>query len=491
MRSPDRLPLTTPPATNPLPLLIALILAVTTCGGDEGPPPPLVPGSVTVSPAASTMRSFGETVGLTAAVRDQNGQAMPNAAVTWTTGDPTVATVSGDGLVTATGNGATGVTASAGAASGTAEVTVQQELASVLVSPERVSLAEGDTLRLRPQGRDARGNEVAGTAFVWTTTDPSVATVDSAGLVQAQVIGTARIAATADTLTGTAEVTVTLPFVPPNPAVDEGASHTLQTTGMRLPHGLIRRGRAGTSHAVVYADLDQDGDTDLFYAPLNRTTNPLPPEVFLNDGGYNFGLAPGFLGDDPPATVHARKALPGDFNGDSRPDVFVLASGFDRDPFPGESNYVLLSSDEGYVRGAGLDGIVGYHHGGASADIDADGDLDVFVTENFKGPFFLLNDGTGTFRKDTERIRDINYQAGIYTAELVDVDEDGYVDLLAAGHEYSGFRTQVLWGNDSGVYHAAGATLSPGRAWKRRRRRHRCGRHRWRRGPGHRRESNR
>ena len=444
--------------------LAAAVLAIA-CGDEEPPtePPPEVsiPSAVSVSPTSATLQAIGETVQLTAMVRDQNGRTMSDATVSWASNVPSIATVRASGLVTATGNGAAQITASSGTVTGTAEVAVRQQVSSVVVSPPSASLAEGDTVRLRAEARDARASEVAGTEFLWSSANLSVATVDSTGLVHARVRGTARISAAADTISGTAQITVTLPYVPRNPAVDEGTSHSLQTIEMRLPHGRIRRGRSGTSHAVVYADLDQDGDTDLFYAPLNRTLNPLPPEVHLNDGAFNFQFAPGFLGEDPPTTVHARKALGGDFNGDSRPDIFVLASGFDRDPFPGEANYVLLSSDEGYVRGAGLDSIVGYHHGGASADIDADGDLDVFVTENFKGPFFLLNDGSGTFRKDTERIRDINYEAGIYTAELVDVDQDGYVDLLVAGHEYSGFRAQVLWGGETGIYSSAHAALLP------------------------------
>lgn len=453
--------------TNPSPIalvIVALVSGVIACGEEpptEPPPQVSIPSSVTVSPASAALQSFGETVQLTAMVRDQNGRTISDAAVSWASGDPSVASVSASGLVTATGDGETGVTAAAGTATGSAEVTVRQRVSSVVVSPPSASLAEGDTLRLRAEARDAGANEVEGTEFSWSSADVSVATVDSTGLVHARVSGTARISAAADTISGTAEITVTLPYVPRNPAADEGTSHSLQTIGRRLPHGRIRRGRSGTSHAVVYADLDGDGDADLFYAPLNRTLQRLPPEVHLNDGADNFQLAPGFLGNDPPSTVHARKAIPGDFNGDSRPDIFVLASGFDMDPFPGESNYVLLSSDRGYVPGPGLDSIVGYHHGGASADIDADGDLDVFVTENFKGPFFLLNDGRGVFRKDTERIRDINHEAGIFTAELVDVDRDGYVDLLVAGHEYSGFRTQILWGNESGIYGSARATLLP------------------------------
>lgn len=339
--------------------------------GDEEPPPPQasIPNYVTVSPTAVTLLSLGETVQLTAVVHDQNGRTISNAAVTWASSDPSVATASGSGLITATGNGETRVTASSGAATGSVEVTVRQQVSSVLVSPSMADVAESDTLRLWAEARDAGANAMEGTEFLWSSTEVSVATVDSTGLVQGLVRGTARISATADTISGTAEVTVSLPYVPRNPAVDEGTSHSLQTIGMRLPHGRIRRGRSGTSHSVVYVDLDRNGDADLFYAPLNRTVNPLLPEVYLNDGAYNFQFAPGFLGDDPPASVHARKALLGDFNGDFRPDVFVLATGFDMDPFLGESNYVLLSSDQGYVAGTGLDSIIGYHHGGASTSM--------------------------------------------------------------------------------------------------------------------------
>ena len=444
-----------------------VLLSAVSCGGEEPvapppppPPPPPVATSVTVSPAMVRLTAVGQTAQLTAQVMDQNGRVMPGAPVAWASSDASTASVDDAGLVTAAANGAASVTATSGAAAGSAAVTVRQQVASVAVSPPRASLAEGDSIRLHAEARDSGGNEVAGTAFLWASTDPSIATVDSTGLVQARVSGAAQISATADGVSGTAEITVTRPRVPPNPAVDEGTSHTLQTTGMRIPHGLIRRGRSGTSHAVVYADLNRDGHSDLFYAPLNRTPNPLSPEVYLNDGADSFMLAPGFLGPDPPATVHARKALPGDFNGDGRIDVFVLGHGYDQPPFPGESNYVLLSSPDGYISGTGLDHIIGFHHGGASADIDADGDLDVFVAESSAGPFFMINDGTGSFRQDRTRIEGIG-SARIYTAELVDVDRDGYVDILAGGHEQDGFRTQVLWGDESGVYRADRATLLP------------------------------
>ena len=280
-----------------------VLLAAVSCGGEEPvapppppPPPPPVATSVTVSPAMVRLTAVGQTAQLTARVVDQNGRVMPGAPVAWASSDASTATVDDAGLVTAEANGTASVTATSGAAAGSAAVTVRQQVASVVLSPPRASLAEGDSVRLHAEARDSGGNEVAGTAFLWASTDPSIAAVDSTGLVQARVRGAAQISATADGVSGTAEITVTRPRVPPNPAADEGTSHTLQTTGMRIAHGLIRRGRSGTSHAVVYADLNRDGHSDLFYAPLNRTPNALPPEVHLNDGAANFIFAPGFFG---------------------------------------------------------------------------------------------------------------------------------------------------------------------------------------------------
>ena len=41
----------------------------------------------------------------------------------------------------------------------------------------------------------------------------------------------------------------------------------------------------------------------------------------MNNGLGGFNLDGGFLGANPPGGVASRKAIPGDFNGDRRPDV--------------------------------------------------------------------------------------------------------------------------------------------------------------------------
>ena len=445
-----------------LALAAALALATILSCGDNPPavtappPAPAVPTTLSINPASVVFTAIGDTVRLIAQVRDQNGNVMTGATVNWASTDPSVASVTASGLARAVGDGTAMITANAGAAADSAAVAVRREVARVVVSPATAELEVGDTLRLTAEAQDANGNPLEASGFVWMSGNEYVATVDSTGLVQARVRGDAVITAALGTLAGTVNLTIALPYIPPNLTVDEGTSHSLQFGGLHVRHPRF-------AWAIAYADFNLDGRIDIFYSPLDGTTNAVPAEVYINNGVGGFDLDAGFFGDDPLGGVHPRKALVGDFNGDGKPDVFVLDHGYDRFPFPGAPPYVVLSSDTGYVRGQGLDGIIGFHHGGASADIDADGDLDVFVTDSFSptGPFFLVNDGGGDFVWDTTRIEGLEDQ-GIYTAELVDVDLDGYVDLLVAGHEFHGFSTQILWGDNSGVFGTMKASvLSP------------------------------
>ena len=258
-----------------------------------------------------------------------------------------------------------------------------------------------------------------------------------------------------------------VPILPENLSADVGSSHTLQTTYyLHVDHTKIRP-ESPDANAIAYADFNEDGHTDVFYGPGEGILfNRIPAEMYLNDGTGRFYPNTNFFGGNPPGRISPRKAIVGDFNGDNRMDIFVFCHGYDLPPYPGESSYVILSSPNGYVLGSGLDTFVGYNHGGASGDIDADGDLDVFVTNSPSGrPFFLINDGSGSFTQDTARIEGIAY-AQLYTAELVDVDGDNFLDLLASGHEYNpggeGFPTQILWGDSTGIYSTTKATILPG-----------------------------
>jgi len=85
-----------------------------------------VPTTVTISPETVTLQSLGETVRLTATVRDQRGRDVTGVTITWASSDASVASVSSDGLVAAAGNGTATVTGAVGSLSADADVTVEQ-----------------------------------------------------------------------------------------------------------------------------------------------------------------------------------------------------------------------------------------------------------------------------------------------------------------------------------------------------------------------------
>ena len=227
-------------------------------GGTEPQPlEPLKPTRVTVVPATAELTALGATVQLTGQVHDQNGQAMAGVVVTWTSGDTTVATVDGSGLVTAKGNGTATLTATAGSASGTATVTVAQLITGVTVTPAADTLLEADTLRLSAVAADANGYSVAGTEFAWASGDTAVLIVDASGLVSAVGAGMATITATASRAIGRAEFTV-VALEPTSVAVtpDTLAFTAIGQMTRLAAQTLDQVGRVMTDAAVSWSSAD-------------------------------------------------------------------------------------------------------------------------------------------------------------------------------------------------------------------------------------------
>ncbi len=166
------------------------------------------PATINVSPDTVALAALGDTVRLSAAVLDQLGRVIGDAAVSWSSADESVATVDSAGLVVAAGEGTTGVTATSGEASGVAAVSVMQAVSTVSVFPAADTLVAGDTLRLSAEALDANGRAVSGAAFSWSSSEPAVATVDGVGLVTAASPGEAAITATSGGASGHMELLV-------------------------------------------------------------------------------------------------------------------------------------------------------------------------------------------------------------------------------------------------------------------------------------------
>ena len=146
----------------------------------------------------------GATQTLKATVKPDNAT---DKTVSWASSKTDIATVDNTGKVTAIAKGSATITASCGGKTATCKVNVTIPVESVSLSETSLTLEKGSsaTLTATVKPDDATDKTVS-----WNSTNTSVATVTSGGIVVAVGGGTATIMATAGDQTAVCNVTVTV-----------------------------------------------------------------------------------------------------------------------------------------------------------------------------------------------------------------------------------------------------------------------------------------
>ena len=273
---------------------------------------------------------------------------------------------------------------------------------------------------------------------------------------------TIRVTAT-DNQNATANADTTIQVSPlPRLSAEEGTSYSVELCAPYIDRIALRtENPENFAQALTYADFNNDGITDIFVASGNSMTRT-PFEMYIGDDSQQYQYTQTLFSDPTLGQIHPRRAITSDFNSDGQPDVFVLGHGVDASPFPGEYNILLVSSGNQLSPGQDLATFVGFNHGGAAADIDLDTDMDIVVATG-KNSYFLLNDGTGFFTYNQTDIPMEMIVLPAFSAELLDLDMDGFVDLLAGGHEFTpdDMPTIVYWGDGTSDYSIAESTMIP------------------------------
>ncbi len=209
--------------------------ALLSCGGGSTGPGNGV-GKVVITPSNDSI-AIGATVTLSAKVVNAQGQVVNGATVFWNTSNANIATVSSNGTVTGVDTGSVQIAASANGVSGIAAISVlPRPVAAVSVSPPTVTLKVGGTVHLVALLTDADGNPLTGRVVTWSSSDPTVATVDNTGLVTAVAVGPATITATSEGKSGSAAVSVgaqtpaTITVTPPSVSITVGQTSQLSAT---------------------------------------------------------------------------------------------------------------------------------------------------------------------------------------------------------------------------------------------------------------------
>jgi trimeric autotransporter adhesin len=165
--------------------------------------------AVAVSPASATI-NIDATTTLSATLTDANSNVLTGRTVVWSSTATDVATVSAAGEVTGVLDGSATITATSEGKSGSATITVlKRPVGSVTVTPSSASVRVGNSRSLTATVKDTKGKILSGITVVWTTSDASVAAVDTSGQVTGVAVGMATITATVDGKSDSAAITVT------------------------------------------------------------------------------------------------------------------------------------------------------------------------------------------------------------------------------------------------------------------------------------------
>lgn len=300
-------------------LFLSVLVLTTACGGggSDGattppPAPPVAVSSVSVSLGAAQLFPGGTTAA-SAETRSAAGALLTGRAITWSSSTNTVATINASGAITAIAAGTTIISATSEGQSGTATLTVNPApVATINVTFAQATVVIGTPTTATATLRDDRGVTLSGRAVTWTSSTPSVATVDAAGAIATLSPGATSIMATSEGKSGVASLVVILP---PVSSVSVALSQSVVAPGkstsaavtLRDVNGVVLTGRAvtWTSSAASVATVDAAGSISavaIGSTTINATaegksgsavlTVQLPPVAIITVSGAT-SIAPG------------------------------------------------------------------------------------------------------------------------------------------------------------------------------------------------------
>ena len=186
----------------------------------------------------------------------------------------------------------------------------------------------------------------------------------------------------------------------------DGAGQFLESTVFDIGH---------RAFSVTSADFDGDGNLDL--AVAGRFDDQV--SILLGDGGGDI------LSTETVSANDATAIVAGDFNNDGVQDIAVTNSG------SGEISLLTGNGDGTFA--SAIDSLVSATPfttlSLSTADIDGDGIVDIAVGNSSEDTVTILF-GSSTGLSDLKVLEVRNRTIGV---ELVDIDQDGAIDLLSYG----------------------------------------------------------
>lgn len=169
---------------------------------------------------------------------------------------------------------------------GCSDTTSPRGSARIVFNPDSVGAFVGDTLLLAPRFLNAAGGDAPAQPLAWSSLDPSVASVNSAGEIVVLTTGRARVrgsvGALADTVVVIASVIPDFVFV----ADSEGAADIFRSQGgtiVRLTTNTIADEEPNVAAGRLVFTSYRDGNAEVYLSDLDGTA----PRRITTSAGYD------------------------------------------------------------------------------------------------------------------------------------------------------------------------------------------------------------
>ena len=194
--------------------------------------------SVTLNAVFPSTFFVGQSIQATATARDLNNNVLTTYAVTWTSSHPAAVSVNSTGLITAVSAGVSTVTASAGGKSATVTVTTSLVPVSTVTVATVGTAKIGRSIQMSKTLKSADGTTltVDQRSFSWASTDSTIATISSSGILTGISEGSTIITCVVEGKVGLLTVTVSevvidhIVVTPDSSSVVVGATKQLSAT---------------------------------------------------------------------------------------------------------------------------------------------------------------------------------------------------------------------------------------------------------------------
>lgn len=233
-------------------------------------------------------------------------------------------------------------------------------------------------------------------------------------------------------------------------SLSDSTSPATQSNRSELTHPLLvdsgfRLGRSA-SNDVAVADMDNDGDLD-FVVSNGKFQTPQPNQLWINDGHGEFEQSPVRFGD----RISGGVAL-GDVDGDGLIDIYFANWSDTKAEWGVNSLWLNKGNGEFIETDEARD--PGNSRKATMADVDVDGDLDIWVSNFREFDSIWKNDGQGHFTQVEVRIPGEQGARAI----LTDIDDDGFPDAILGRSHFS------VWPNHGDARFYQSAVLGEGRS---------------------------